>query len=158
MSYLSSSAVILALFLASQIAVRRPDSARPIVGVPRVIDGDTLQIKNYRIRLTGIDAPEKNQLCGGKPVGRAVTVWLADLLKDKTVECRKESTDRYGRIIALCTLDGEDLSALIVRSGWAMTYRKYSTKYVPQEDAARTANLGIWAQNCLPPWEWRKNH
>ncbi len=62
----------------------------------------------------------------------------------------------YGRLIAVCFIDGKDLNAMMVSGGWALAYRDYSEKYVPQENAAREASKGIWAMRFVPPWEWRR--
>ncbi len=59
-------------------------------------------------------------------------------------------------MIAVCFIDGEDLNAMMVGEGWALAYRYYSEKYVPQENAARRAGKGIWAMRFVPPWEWRR--
>ncbi len=64
--------------------------------------------------------------------------------------------DRYGRLIATCFIDGKNLNALMVGEGWALAYRDYSKKYVPQENVARKARKGIWAMQFVPPWEWRR--
>ena len=63
--------------------------------------------------------------------------------------------DRYGRLIAICFVGGKNLNAMMVNEGWALAYRDYSNKYVPQENAAREARRGIWAMEFVPPWEWR---
>ena len=58
--------------------------------------------------------------------------------------------DRYGRV------GGEDVNATMVRHGWALAYRRYSTDYEDDEDDARAAKVGLWAGEFMPPWEWRK--
>ena len=60
------------------------------------------------------------------------------------------------RVIAVCFIDGKDLNAMMVGEGWALAYRDYSEKYVPQENTARKASKGIWAMRFVPPWEWRR--
>ena len=65
--------------------------------------------------------------------------------------------DRYGRLIAVCYVHGKDLNAMMVREGWALAYRDYSDKYVPQEKVARAASKAIWAMQFVPPWEWRRS-
>jgi endonuclease YncB( thermonuclease family) len=66
--------------------------------------------------------------------------------------------DRCGRIVAVCYLGSEDLNAWMVTQGWAVAYRHYSKDYVPQEEAAHAAKLGIWAGPFTMPWEWRQEH
>ena len=109
----------------------------------------------------GIDAPELKQKCkapGGRDFlcGRAAASFLLEHVRGRTVECRGNSKDRYGRLIAVCFIDGKDLNALMVAEGWALAYRNFSEKYVPQENVARGASKGIWAMKFVPPWEWRR--
>ena len=59
-------------------------------------------------------------------------------------------------MIATCFVDGKDLNAMMVGGGWALAYRDYSNKYVPQENVAREARRGIWDMRFVPPWEWRR--
>ncbi len=88
--------------------------------------------------------------------GRAAASFLLEHVRGRTVECRGNSEDRYGRLIAVCYVHGKDLNAMMVGEGWALAYRDYSEKYVPQENAAREARKGIWAMQFVPPWEWRR--
>jgi endonuclease YncB( thermonuclease family) len=74
------------------------------------------------------------------------------------VTCERTDTDRYGRVVALCRVFGEDLGAWMVGLGWALAYRAFSTRYVPAEDLARSRGLGMWAGRFTPPSEWRKEH
>ncbi len=114
-----------------------------------------------RVRLVGIDAPELKQKCrhpSGRDFlcGRAAASFLLEHVRGGTVECRGNSEDRYGRLIAICFAGGKDLNALMVAEGWALAYRNFSEKYVPQENAAKGASKGIWAMKFVPPWEWRR--
>lgn len=128
-------------------------------GRASVIDGDTLEIHGQRIRLFGIDAPESRQLCeaDGREYrcGQQAALALADFVGQRTVRCEQRDTDRYGRVVAVCRVAGEDLSAWLVQKGWALAYRKYSLDYVDQEAAARTARAGIWRGSFVEPWIWR---
>ncbi len=134
-------------------------------------DGDTLVVNGKRqrtrcvggtrVRLFGIDAPELKQTCkhpgrGDFLCGLAAATFLLEHVRGGTVECRGNSEDRYGRLIAICFVGGKDLNAMMVGEGWALAYRDYSDKYVPQENAAREASKGIWAMEFVPPWEWRR--
>ena len=114
-----------------------------------------------RVRLFGIDAPGLKQKCkapGGRDFlcGRAAASFLLEHVRGRTVECRGNSVDRYGCLIAICFIDGKDLNAMMVSEGWALAYRAYSKKYVPQENIAREARRCIWAMEFVPPWEWRR--
>ncbi len=109
----------------------------------------------------GIDAPELKQTCkhpgrGDFLCGRAAASFLLEHVRGRTVEYKGNSVDRYGRLIATCFIDGKTLNAMMVSGGWALAYRGYSKKYVPQENVARKARKGIWAMEFVPPWEWRR--
>jgi endonuclease YncB( thermonuclease family) len=134
--------------------------AGDIKGIPRVVDGDTLVISKERIRLHGIDSPETRQTCTkeGKvwSCGRDATAALATRIGAQSVTCKGDKRDRYKRLIGVCYLEGKDLNAWMVRQGWALAYRKYSTDYVDDELAARDNRRGIWEGTFIPPWKWRK--
>lgn len=135
-------------------------SGEPLAGVATVIDGDTLEVRGERIRLHGIDAPERAQACvrGGKAwrCGQQASLALADRIGRLPVRCETFQRDRYGRIIAICRQGETDLNGWMVRNGWALAYRRYSTDYVAAEDEARQAALGIWQGRFVPPWDWRR--
>jgi endonuclease YncB( thermonuclease family) len=148
-----------ASFLAS-ISLAIPASA-DIVGRASVIDGDTIEIHGQRIRLHGIDAPEKGQPCfdaSGKSwrCGPAAANALDEFVGVSPVACRERDVDRYGRIVATCTLRGEDIEAWLVRNGHAMAYRRYSSDYIGAEQDAKNAKVGIWSGVMQPPREWHK--
>ena len=130
-------------------------------GVATVIDGDTLEIHGQRIRLHGIDAPESGQSCkdaSGIPYlcGQRAALALADRVGRGTVTCRQQDTDRYGRIVAVCHLGALDLGLWMVANGHALSYRRYSTDYVEQEEFARHTRRGFWAGSFIAPWDWRR--
>ena len=129
-------------------------------GSARVIDGDTLEVRGTRIRLHGIDAPESAQGCraGGRrwPCGREATRALAGRIGGRTVACEERDRDRYGRIVAVCRVGGDDVNAWMVAAGWAFAYRRYSRSYVAAETAAKGARRGVWRGDVVAPWEWRK--
>ena len=78
----------------------------------------------------------------------AATEALRNLMKGKTIECEKRSTDRYGRTVALCRADGEDLSAAMVQRGWAFAFTRYSRDYLQLEDQARADNIDLHPFHC----------
>jgi endonuclease YncB( thermonuclease family) len=136
-------------------------AAEPIAGRASVTDGDTLVIRDTKIRLYGIDAPESAQLCQtatGKEYrcGQAAALALSDRIGDATVTCEPRDMDRYGRTVAVCRKGAEDLNAWMVAQGHAIAYRRYSTDYVPAEDEAKAAKQGIWSGSFTTPDEWRK--
>ena len=111
-----------------------PALAEDIVGRAKIIDGDTLDIGGARVRLNGIDAPEKAQLCESGAVawdcGANATRALTSATQGADVTCRGDKRDRYGRLLAVCYLQGVDLNAQMVRDGWALAYRRYSADIV----------------------------
>ena len=74
------------------------------------------------------------------------------------MSCIRKDKDRYGRLISVCYVNGEDINALLVERGWALAYRKYSKDYVHQENQARINNLGLWSGKFTFPWEWRNKN
>jgi len=126
----------------------------------KIIDGDTIELSSEKMRLFGIDAPEKGQPCkrNNAPYdcGAASTEHLEFMLTGTKVECVKKEKDRWGRYIALCSADGEDVSQLMVRHGWAVAYRDYSTAYIEDEEFAKSNRLGMWSKEFSIPSEWRK--
>ena len=134
-----------------------------VSGKARIIDGDTIEIGNQRIRLHGTDAPEAGQVCevDGKPwrCGQEATLALANIIGRTWVTCVERDKDRYGRIIAVCMVGGPrglDIGSRMVSEGWALAYRRYSKDYVEAEDAAKEAGNGLWRGTFIPPWEWRR--
>ncbi len=164
-------ALIVALAPAAALVALFASPAHADVSGPAcVTDGDTLVVNGKRqrtrcvggtrVRLFGIDAPELKQRCkhpSGRDFlcGRAAAAFLLEHVRGGTVECKGNSEDRYGRLIAVCFVDGKDLNTMMVGEGWALAYRDYSNKYVPQENVARKASRGIWAMQFVAPWEWR---
>jgi len=147
-------AVIWALLLS-------PAPAAEIVsGQPRIVDGDTVQIGQTKIRFAGIDAPETDQVCldaRGERWACGVTSRdeLVKYSAGREWECDLTGTDRYGRSLGKCFVEGEDVSAWMVRSGWALSFVRYSHDYDGDEAAARDAHAGLWSGAFIAPWDWR---
>ena len=125
-----------------------------------VIDGDTIKIGNKKIRFSGIDAPELNQYCfkNGKKILCGVLAKKALLKKigNKVPKCVIEGKDIYKRILAECFINEKSLSKFLVRNGYAFAYRKYSKKFIQDEEVARKNKLGLWSMKFDYPWEFRK--
>ena len=126
----------------------------------KIIDGDTIILNGEKIRFSGIDTPEFKQTCmlGDQEVGCGVTAkkLLAEKIGNATVECISEGKDTYKRTLAECFVNGESLSKFLVRSGYAFAYRKYSTKFIKDEEFAKANKLGMWAMTFQYPWDFRK--
>lgn len=136
--------------------------APTVVGRASVIDGDTLEIHDRRIRLWGVDAPEGRQSCDAADgrvwrCGQAAANRLDQHLRDRVVSCFEEDTDRYGRMVARCEGDGEDVGAWLVRQGLAVRYARYAgNAYRAEEAAARQDRAGVWAGRFTNPEDWRR--
>lgn len=125
----------------------------------RVIDGNTFELNGTKIRLYGIDAFEKQQKCykHGEyaDCGILATDYLSFLLTGKNISCNKKSLDKYGRNVSICTVDGIDISKMMVRQGWAKAYTKYSSDYLEDEQFAKDNLLGAWTKDFIEPKEQR---
>lgn len=136
-----------------------PQQVSGKVSPEAVVDGDTIKLAGRRIRLHGIDAPERDQACtiGGRqiPCGVVARSALIGFVLGADVRCERKDVDRYGRDVSVCLADGANVSALMVRSGMAVAYRKYSSDYVAEEEEARQGKRGMWAGSFEMPWEWR---
>src|SRR5215467_660203 len=128
--------------------------------VVSVLDGDTIEVLHNhhveRIRLNGIDCPEK-----GQPYGKKAKQAASALVFGKQVTLKTYGLDKYGRTIADVLLpDGTNVNHELVKQGWCWWYRKYAPGNVVLEELerrARGAGLGLWANSApIPPWEWRK--
>jgi len=134
--------------------------AADIAGVPKIREGDHVQIGNSRISLGGIDAPAVDQLCLNTK-GERWTCGVAardELIKHvgaKSWTCHPRTTDRRGRIVARCEVDGEDIQKWLVANGWALSYARISHDYDADEKAAREAKAGMWQGAFIAPWDWR---
>ena len=126
----------------------------------KVIDGDTIVLTGEKIRFAGIDAPEYDQDCMNGDLliycGMFSKVLLTKKIGDETPKCIREGKDVYGRTLAECFVNGESLSVFLVRSGYAFAYRKYSDKFIKDEEFAKENKLGMWAMTFQYPWDFRK--
>ena len=130
-------------------------------GPAAVIDGDTLDVGGQRVRLEGIDAPEMAQTCRRSDgstwsCGRDAAEVLADLVARRSVTCRSGGTDKYNRALAVCSVDGLDVNAEMVRRGYAWAFVKYSSTYTSEEAQAREAGAGVWQGEAQTPWQFRE--
>ena len=126
----------------------------------RVVDGDTIVINGEKIRFSGIDTPELKQTCmkGDEKVfcGKNAKMLLIKKIGKLTPKCISEGQDVYKRTLAECFVNGESLSVFLVRSGYAFAYRKYSDKFIKDEEFAKENKLGMWAMTFQYPWDFRK--
>lgn len=132
-----------------------------VVGIS---DGDTITVlshqnEQFKVRLSGIDAPEKAQ-----PFGQRSKEKMSDLVFDKPVTVEWSKRDRYQRIIGKVIVANQDAGLALISSGLAWHYKKYEKeqgvsdreRYATAEEAARSKRIGLWSDaNPVPPWEWR---
>ena len=158
--------IIIFLILSSNIL------AQEIIGIPKIVDGDTVYINNYKIRLEGIDAPEMKQKCKKEKLkissiigytfyedyycGEHSKENLEAKVKGSNIKCIFFTKDRYKRYLAKCFKGKINLNRWMVRNGHAVAYRRYSKEFIPDEDFAKENKLGLWQGKFLNPEKWRK--
>ena len=126
----------------------------------KIVDGDTIHLNGEKIRFTGIDTPELKQTCLKEDIkvlcGVTAKLILIDKIGNNNVECISEGKDQYKRTLAECFVNNESLSSYLVRSGYAFAYRRYSKKFILDEDYARVNKIGMWSMEFVFPWNYRK--
>jgi endonuclease YncB( thermonuclease family) len=130
-----------------------------VSGNARASDGDSFRLGDQRVRLLGIDAPELGQSCDDGngndwSCGQASRNRMAELLRQGRVDCQPEETDRYGRVLAYCSVNEQDLGGVMVSEGLAIA----SGAYWQEESAARDAKAGIWQGGFERPRDWRQDN
>ena len=130
--------------------------------VVHVSDGDTITVLHEgleeKIRLYGVDTPEKGQAFGQKAKD-----FTANMVAGRLVDVQREDTDRYGRTVAIVSIAGKCLNEELVKAGYAWQYRKYCKesfcrRWLEFETTARQNKLGLFADpDAIAPWDWRKN-
>ena len=130
--------------------------------VLKVIDGDTIVLNGEKIRFSGIDTPEIKQKCikNDQKVfcGVLAKKLLLEKIGNKTPKCIREGKDIYKRTLAECFINGESLSVFLVRNGYAFAYRKYSDKFIKEEEFAKKNKNGLWSMKFEYPWDFRKKN
>ena len=129
----------------------------------KVADGDTITVLNetmqkVRVRLYGIDAPEKRQ-----DFGQLAKRELSRMAGNKTVIVEPFDVDRYGRVVGLVYVDGipQSVNEMLIGLGMAMVYRKYCVadfceRWAKIEKQCRAQRVGLWSMDAMAPWEWRR--
>lgn len=150
-----------ALLLGGLLLTPAQAAVGDLTGTVRVIDGDTLELGDNRIRLFGIDAVERGQSCrhptrGDWPCGDFVTRELTGWLQGQRLRCRPEDRDRYGRVVATCFLGETDIGAALVEAGLAFAYAKYSDRYTALQARALAAGRGLWTSAVIRPERFRR--
>jgi len=132
-----------------------------VAGPAAVIDGDSITVAGWQVRLQGIDAPEWEQTCtdaSGKdwPCGRTTARELGTLIRGRSLTCKPSEFDQHDRVLAVCSLpDGADINAWLVRQDWAVAFG-HSRLIAAAEAEARAAKRGLWAGTFERPSQWRR--
>jgi endonuclease YncB( thermonuclease family) len=130
----------------------------PIMGQAKVIDGDTLEVGGKRLGLYGIDAFEPDQMCGlqsAVPCGANATEALTKIINGVPLTCLERGADKRQRTLVVCRRVLADISAEMVRTGWAVADRAYSNDYSNEEHIAMGGKGGAWIGPFRWPWEYR---
>ena len=149
----------------------RSENINKISGFAKIVDGDTIKINSKKIRLYGIDAPEKKQKCKKTYLtisfmsftkdymcGEVSTQKLIKKINNQKLNCNIIDVDRYKRLIGECFKRNINLNSWMVSNGYAVAYRKYSKKYVSDEINAKNNKLGIWQGKFEMPWDYRRKN
>jgi endonuclease YncB( thermonuclease family) len=152
-------------FVLAVMLLAAPSWAQVIAGtVVSIADGDTITVLDgqrvqHKIRLAGIDTPER-----GQPFGQRAKEHLSQLVFGKSVEVETEKKDRYGRQVGKVYADGRDVNLAMMVAGFAWHYKKYESEqsasdrllYSSAELDARAAKRGLWSDpHFIAPWDWR---
>jgi micrococcal nuclease len=126
--------------------------------VVSIADGDTFTLlvnnKQIKIRLHGIDCPEKSQ-----DFGNVAKQFLSNSIFGKMISVKEMDIDRYGRTIGMVTIDNKNVNEELLKAGLAWHYKHYdkNPKWTKLEDDARREKKGLWIHpNPIPPWDYRK--
>jgi len=157
-----SARLLLVLVMLTAVIVSNIDWAgtpSSIAGPAEARDGDSLVIGQHRVRLLGIDAPEREQTCkkAGKSwrCGRDAQRHLARLIGNHDVDCAVVKRDRFDRLLARCRAGQRDLNQNMVRDGMAVAF---SGDYRREETQARREKVGLWAGEFQRPQQWRRQN
>lgn len=149
--------ILLSFILFFCISLFSAEMTGKVVGIS---DGDTITIienldnGRFKIRLYGIDAPEKKQ-----DFGQKAKQYLSSLIFNKEVKIKFTEIDRYGRIIGKVYLNDIEINIEMLKAGMAWHYSRYdqTSAYITAEKQARKNGIGLWSmKNPIPPWNFRR--
>jgi len=144
------------------LAFVQPVAAQSIIGTARAGDGDSFTVGDQKVRLYGIDAPEYRQTCqvgySNWACGADAAAALRKIIDNRSVRCISRDRDVYGRVVASCFVDGQDVAAQIVRQGFAIVLENGQNDYAAIEARAKALKVGIWGSKFDIPLEWRRTH
>lgn len=142
------------------VTVRGRQYPAQVRGIPLALDGDTLDLDGLRVRLFGVDAPEREQLCARSDgtryaCGQFAREVLVDIAAGLPVVCTRRDVDAAGRMVADCSGRGGDLGAQLVEAGAALALRDATPDYDDEQNRARQARSGLWEGTFENPADWR---
>ena len=137
------------------------DPPQPLDGIAVVVEGDRLLVNGLPVRLYGIDAPEIGQTCYSRrgaayDCGSAARDILDRLIASRPVQCSIYSVLASAEQVGICSINGQDLAAVMVRLGWAFPARGLASRYESIEAKAQTSRSGVWSGRAERPWIWRR--
>ena len=162
-----STGLLIGLFTILCSAAGAADNSKSLFSISgkltitQISDGDSLRSGKLKIRLFGIDAPEKKQKCATATgeqwdCGIAALTALQRLIDSvPQISCKLMDVDRYGRLVMRCYAGKTDVAEALVKAGLALAYRQYSKLYINEENTARIARVGMWDGSFTEPWTWR---
>ena len=158
--FVSSAALLLVPAIAAAVTGPGANDPAIVTGQGRVVDGDTLDVGQTRVRLEGIDAPEMAQTCQTATgenwdCGKAAAAFLRAMVQQRDLACDRTGSDLYHRTLATCFEDGTDINEAMVRAGMAWAFVRYSQAYVAAEADARERKVGVWQGRAEAPWNFR---
>ncbi len=127
-----------------------------VTGLASVVDGDSLRVGGTEVRLVGVDAPERDQICVRDGTDWACGVKAASALRNhvrgKPVTCEGSKRDQHDRLLAVCSIRQANLNRWLVQQGWAVSYGRY----LAEEEHAKQRRRGIWSGTFIAPRDWRE--
>ncbi len=132
-----------------------------IIGISRIVSGDTITMNGRIIKFFGVAAPDISQTCAdssgrGYRCGQQAISWLNSWLADNQIKCHILAEDERGILTGVCMLGQYDIGAALINSGWAVADIRQTQIYVPYQNQALSNRRGLWQGEFYMPWDWQK--
>jgi len=150
----------LSFFLSCLLAMVALPASADVTGTVTVINGNTLEMQGQFIRLYGVDALDRQQVCRNGnnrlwPCGQQSIQALRQAIGGSPLRCEPLSRNNAGQIVAICKRSGDDINAWMISRGWAVADRTSTYDYLGAEQSAQSAGTGIWSSDFVMPILWR---